>query len=208
MPKQTIKAAADNLVQNKPLPYVGHEFESVKYRHEDQVRLLQLMGQVDLQLFSGYLTIQLAFGSFLIQQNVGSIYIRIGLLMVEFTVALLCLVLMRNNYLRRKEVVATIKNCNEALGLTQAGTILPDRAINANTRFRPWFGWYTLGVVISFLGIVMILFRPDQVDKVVNTTIIESTSASAKKIDSTASTVAPRSKKTEEAPKAKPQSRR
>ncbi len=40
------------------------KFEAVKYRHEDQAKLLQYMTTLESQLFRGFLTIQLIFGGF------------------------------------------------------------------------------------------------------------------------------------------------
>lgn len=155
-----------NKVKNEPrnnnLPYVGHEFEVVKYRHEDQVKLLQWIGQFDMQLFSGYLTIQLAFGSFLIKTDITDNYTRFGLLFIEISMSLLSIVLLTIHHKRRIEIVETVRNCNEALGLTQEGAILKDKAIDSKTKFRPWNHWYSLGVLLSFCGICLILFRPSE----------------------------------------------
>ena len=152
-----------NVKNSKPQfkhPYEGHEYESVRYRHEDQSKLSQVMSLMDLQLFSGFMTIQLAFGSFLLQQSIDSTYLKIGILFIDFSISLLCFVLLRNNYRRRKEVVQTIKNCNEALGYNQNGVYLPDKSINESTNFRPWFHWYTVGIVMSFIGIMVIANKP------------------------------------------------
>ncbi|GAB3726645.1 hypothetical protein [Spirosoma lituiforme] len=147
------------------LPFVGHEFEVVRYRHEDQSKLLQLMAQVDLQLFSGFLTVQLAFGSFLVQQDLYNNYVRFGLISVNLSLASICFILLRNNYKRRKEVVATLKNCNEALGLNQQGAFIPGKSINSDTKFRPWFHWYSIAILLSFTGICLILFSPKKTEQ-------------------------------------------
>ncbi len=37
-----------------------NKFEAIKYRHEDQAKLLQYITKMDLQFLSGFFTLQLA----------------------------------------------------------------------------------------------------------------------------------------------------
>ena len=139
--------------------YIGHEFEAIKYRHEDQVKVLLKMTDVDLKLFSGYLTIQLAFGSFLTNNSaVLKLNVQVGLLLVELSMAVVCSIFLWNNYQRRIEVVNTIRNCNEALGFTRIDQLSPGSKIDSVTKFRPWVYWYITGVAASTCGIIIILF--------------------------------------------------
>lgn len=134
----------------------NQKFESVKYRHEDQAKLLQMMTEIDLKVFMSFLTLQLALGGFLSQFSVTTEG-KLGLLFIDISLSLICSILLWNNYKRRKEVVGTLKNCNKALGYDVDGIYIKDGKINSATKFRPWFWWYIIGVIISLIGIVIIL---------------------------------------------------
>jgi hypothetical protein len=135
------------------------KFEAVKYRHEDQAKLLQYMTTIEHQLFRGFLTVQLVFGGFLTQFKVEDISARIGLFIIDLALAFVCLKLLHKSYLRRKEVQATIKNCNTALGFDQPDIYLKE-PINATSVARPWFPNFFTGVVATMIGILLILFIP------------------------------------------------
>ena len=95
----------------------NQKFEAVKYRHEDQSKLLQLMSQIDLKVFISFLTLQMILGGFITQVNLENIS-KYGLFVLDVSFSMVCIVLLLNNYKRRKEVVGTIKNCNKALVMT------------------------------------------------------------------------------------------
>ena len=138
--------------------YQGHEFEALKLRYEDQVTLLRTLTALDLQIFTGYITIQTVLGGWLTQYPVSSILLKIGLLFIDLTLSGVAGWLLYNDYKRRIEVVATIKNLNEALGYTKPNIYLQGKAINATTKFRPWVYGYIVGVVTGALGVSLIIF--------------------------------------------------
>src|SRR4051812_37932808 len=107
-----------------------NKFEAIKYRHEGQAKLLQFISTLDNQLYGGFLTIQIAFGGFLTQVEIQDLISKIGLFIIDVTIAFVCVGLLYNNYRRRKEVQATIKNCNSALGFDKVGFYLPEKTIN------------------------------------------------------------------------------
>lgn len=132
------------------------KIDLVRYRHEDQSRLLQTLSHIDLKVFSGFLTLQLALGSFLTQFSY-TLYALIGVGILELAICTVCTLILRNNFERRKEAARTIGNCNTFLGFDQAGVYLPYRTINAATEFRPWHNLYYAGIWCSFLAILLIL---------------------------------------------------
>jgi hypothetical protein len=138
--------------------YKGHEFEALKLEYETQIQLLRFLTNLDLRIIAGYITIQLVLGSWLLENPVTErVQIR-GLLLIDFVVAVLAAILVRNTYLRRKEVVEVIKNLNDALGYNTPGVYLEDRAIHVPTTFRPWRGIYWTAITLGFIGIVLIMY--------------------------------------------------
>ena len=134
----------------------SQRFEALKMRYEDHVELLRFMTGLDLKLFSGVMTIQVALGSWLATKPIESATTLVLFLALDGIIAAFGAVLLRNNFLRRKEAVETLKNINLALGFTTRGFYLSDRAINATGEFRPWGPWYTAGIVIAFIGLSVV----------------------------------------------------
>jgi hypothetical protein len=135
----------------------SQRFEALKMRYEDHVELLRYMTGLDLKLFSGVMTIQVALGSWLATKPIESTTTVIVLLALDGIIAGFGAVLLRNNALRRKEAVETLKNINLAFGFTTRGFYLADRAINATGKFRLWGPWYMAGIVIAFIGLVVVV---------------------------------------------------
>ena len=136
----------------------SQKFEALKLRFLDQVELLRVMTQLDLKIFTGYLTLQLAFGGWLSTTDIKSLLIKIGLLTIDLSLTGLASKLVYNSYRRRKEVVATLKNINDALNFNTLDYYIKDSKINATTKFRPWWYWYLIGIYAGFTGIVLIIF--------------------------------------------------
>ena len=137
--------------------YKGHEFEDLKVRFKDQVELSHRLTQIDLKVFTGFLTLQLLMSSWL-AVNKGKITSEIGLFVIDVSLAVLAVKILYNQYLRRKEVIETVKNCNEALGYEEVGVYLDGKALNVHTKTRYWFGWYVAAIVVSVIGISLVLF--------------------------------------------------
>lgn len=155
-----------------PLVYEGHEFEAIKLRYEGQVDLLRVLTGIDLRIMTGFITVQLILGGWVSAYPPDGIGIKTGLLIIDLGVALFAGSLLRNQSLRRKEVIATIHNLSEALGYDRPGSYLPNRAINAPTTPRLWFGWYIFGITLSVLGFCAVLFTV-----VPNTAAVQPTAA-------------------------------
>jgi hypothetical protein len=116
------------------------------------------MTALDHQIFTGYITIQLVLGGWLTQYPVGDPLLKLGLFFVDLTLAGVAGWLLYFDYIRRTEVVGTIKNLNDALGFTKPNIYLQDKAINAPTIFRPWVYGYLVGVITGALGVSLIIF--------------------------------------------------
>ena len=138
--------------------YKGHEFEALKVRCEDQLQLLRTLTTYDFRIFSGFITLELLLGGWLSTHPVLSFWGRIGLLVINTALASIACILLYYQFLRRREVIATVRNISEAFGFTQSGTYLPDRAINVEGGIRPWCIWYIVGILIALLGFCIILF--------------------------------------------------
>jgi len=135
----------------------SQRFEAVKYRHEDQVNTLQFIKNVDIKLFSSFITLQLVFCGFIATSKLAS-FSKIGLFIVDMSLAIVCSSQLWHNYRRRKELVKTIKNCNEALGYETENLYLENATLNAKTTFRPWIAWNIAAVLISIVGAALIIF--------------------------------------------------
>lgn len=148
-----------------------HEFDALIYRHEDQSKLLQGLSGIDLKLFFGYLSSQFIVASFVVTNNTYfGIFERLGLLFIDIALTFVLYELMKRNFIRRVEVTETIKNCNEALGFNETNVYLTNKSINAKTTFKPWFKGmgYKMGLIITFIGVVIILFIPYLVEIIKN----------------------------------------
>lgn len=142
--------------------YKGNEFEALKIRFENQTELLYRMSLIDIQVFTGYITLQLAFGAWIAAHpsNITDTFSRAGLLAIDLALAAIAFAMLFNSYERRKEVVETVNNCNSALGYSAPGVYLEGRPLNAETKWRPWAGWYFAGVVVGAAGVAMVLLGP------------------------------------------------
>lgn len=140
-----------------PLPLdPAQKFEALKMRYEDHVELLRMMTGLDLSLFSGVMTVQLALGGWLASNPISSWAALVLVLALDFIVAFIAGVLLRNNKLRRLEAVGTLKNVMVALGFYRPGFFVDGIAINAPSTTRLWGPWYMGGVLIGYVGVVAV----------------------------------------------------
>jgi len=127
-------------------------------RYEDQVELLRFMTALDFQIFGGYITLQLLVGSWLGEHAPAATAACIGIAIIDAALAIVAAALIHNDYMRRTEVVATLKNIATALRFTEAGAYLPEIPLNPTTKLRAWRCWYWLGILFAFAGIIVLLF--------------------------------------------------
>jgi hypothetical protein len=142
----------------------NNKYDALKLRFTDQVSLLLKMSEIDLKIFSGYITLQLALGAWLItkkdllppddDQRIVSL---IGLFVLDVVLAGIASKFLYNNYKRRAEVVSTLKNLNKALGFSDPCVYI-DTAINSETKFRPWWYWYLVGIISGVIGIGLVMY--------------------------------------------------
>ncbi len=136
----------------------GQKFEALKLRYTDHVELLRFITKLDVQIFSGYITIQLALGAWLATHPINGILPKIGIILIDIVLAVIALKVLYNDYRRRTEVVGIIKNINEALNFNSAGVYLPGSPLNVETKRRPWFVWFLIGIIVGVFGIIMVTF--------------------------------------------------
>lgn len=142
--------------------YKGHEFEALKLRYEDQVELLRYLTGLDMRIFTGVITVQFALGAWFSIHDIRSVWVAVGILILDLVFVALAGKLLCNQFKRRKEVIQTVKNLNQALGFDQTGVYLADKAINAKSTTRTWHRWYIIGMIVAVLGLSVILFSPDE----------------------------------------------
>jgi hypothetical protein len=138
--------------------YEDHKFEALKVHYESHVSLLRQLTNTDLTVFTTYITLQIAFGGWLSKNPVQGAGLQVGIFLIDLTLSGITGVLLWNNYLRRKEVVAILKNFSEALGFDAPDIYLPGKAVNVPTTFRPWWYWYLIAIIAGAVGIALIIF--------------------------------------------------
>jgi hypothetical protein len=126
---------------------------------EDHAELLRFISTLDFKIFGGYITLQLGLGSWLAEHRPSVVEAQIGVAIIDGTLTIIAAALIYNNFRRRTEIVKTLRNVNEALFFNEKGAYLPGEPLLAPTVFRPWRWWYTGGIVIAYIGIILILFR-------------------------------------------------
>ncbi len=146
-----------NFAEMEPLDLTpGQRFEALRMRYEDHVELLRMMTGLDLRLFSGVMAIQLALGGWLATNPVANWIPLAGVIALDGALAFIGTVLLRNNALRRKEAVATLKNVMTALGFYRDSFYVRGITINAPGGFRLWGPWYIGGIVVSYVGLILV----------------------------------------------------
>lgn len=139
--------------------YIGHEFEALKLRYEDQVQLLRTLTEIDHRLVTALFTLQLALGAWLATQATVAPRLQWGLAVIDLAIAAIFVKLLFNNNRRRQEVAATIANVNAALGFLEPGVYLEGKALNPEYVRRYWFAWYVVAVFVSTVGVLLVLIR-------------------------------------------------
>jgi hypothetical protein len=133
-------------------------FEAALARFQDHTEVLRAMTGFDLQIFGGYITVQLALGAWLGEHPPQEWRHALGLFVVDVVLSALAAKLLFNNYMRRKEVVASLGRVLEFLQFRQAGEYLPEKTLDVPTVFRPWWWWYMVGVAFGFIGVAVLIF--------------------------------------------------
>jgi len=131
-------------------------FDALRMRYEDHVELLRVMTGLDLRLFSGLMALQLALGGWLATNPIAEWLPLAGVLGLDGALAFIGAILLRNNALRRREAVATLKNVMTALGFYRAGFYASGITINAAGGFRLWGPWYIGGIVVAYVGLILV----------------------------------------------------
>jgi tellurite resistance protein TehA-like permease len=132
--------------------YIGHEFEALKLRYEDQVCLLRRITESENKLFLAFIGFQLsAFVWVAKSASLDDCLSGVVLIFANVALSLLLFLFLLRNYERRNEVIATVRNINEALGFTAIGVYLPEKTLNPEYRAIKFPVLYQSSVAISCL---------------------------------------------------------
>ncbi|MFO1482306.1 MAG: hypothetical protein U1F71_02985 [Verrucomicrobiaceae bacterium] len=134
------------------------KFQALTMLYQTHNELLRFMTSHDLKIFGGYITIQLALGSWMTQQKNFTCPARFAIGIIDFAFAAIAGVLLFKAYMRRCEITALFSRLNDAFLFTKPGAYLDGVALwPEKSKFRPWAAWYIGGVVVSYIGIVVLL---------------------------------------------------
>jgi hypothetical protein len=121
--------------------------------------LLRSLTQFDFKIITAFFSLQIVLSGWLATNPVPDTLMKIGLFIIDIALAGISIVLLCNQYLRRKEVIATVMNLNRAFGYEEPGVYLnKEETINPQYKSRPMFWWYAFAVAFSFLGFCLVLF--------------------------------------------------
>jgi hypothetical protein len=136
------------------------KFEASMMRFKDQTELLRSLTAIDLRLFFGYITLQLVSGGWLLGHEDVQWFAKLGVSLVDFVLSLIASRLLHLNYMRRAEVVDTLRRIMSALQFDKCNVYLQDKTLDPETTFRPWRSWYQVGIWVAFLGVLVIMWGP------------------------------------------------
>ncbi len=141
----------------KPL-YKGHEVDILVARYAQQAEHLRSLDLYDVRIVSGFLTVQILLGAWIYTHPIKAICPKASLLLIDFALLVCCAAVLRTSTVRRWEIVETIWNINEALGLYEIGAYLTNKAINPECRKHRSFLWYYIISAVGFVGVIFVSF--------------------------------------------------
>jgi hypothetical protein len=133
-------------------------YETIVISGAGHTELLRFISTLDLQIFGGYITLQLGLGSWMADHRPHALTAKIGVVIIDGTLALVAGKLLHKNFKRRTEVVETLGNINKVLHFNEVGAFSPDHSILSPTKFRPWLRWYIFAICVAYIGIFLLLF--------------------------------------------------
>jgi len=137
--------------------YKNHEIEILLTRYKEHAEHLRHLDLFDIKVVTGFIAIQLLLGSWFVGHPVPGNF-KVALIVIDFAFWIACARTLWSSRNRRKEIVDTILNINEALGLKIIGAYLPGKMINPDVQ-RYQFYWYEIGCLMALTGAgVVIVF--------------------------------------------------
>ena len=137
--------------------FLTKKIEILLVRYQEHAAHIRHLDNFDVRIFGGFISIQLALAGWFATHSIDGVFAKFGLSLVNFSLLLACLMILRGSHKRRKEVVQVIWNISEALGLDRVGTYLPNKAINPQHHVRQ-FWWYEIGTCFGFMGTMFVLW--------------------------------------------------
>jgi hypothetical protein len=132
-------------------------FQALLARFQDHVEILRALTTLDLQIIGGFMTLQLALAAWLIDHTPKTAVARGGMVFLSGILTALTAKLLYNDYRRRKEVVQSLSHAKAVLGFDRPDTYLQEKPLDAPTVFRPWWPWYLVACVLTFLAVAAII---------------------------------------------------
>jgi hypothetical protein len=146
---------------NQPAPAFPltdeQKFDALKMRYKDQVKLLRYMTTLDFKIFGGYITLQILLAAWLGTHPPAALLACIGIAAVDLALAIVAAVFLENDYKRRTEVAATLKNIAVALRFSEDDAYIAPGPLNVAGKIRAWRHWYRLGLFLALSGIILLL---------------------------------------------------
>ena len=133
------------------------KFGALKMRYKDQVKLLRYMTTLDFKIFGGYITLQILLGAWLSTYPPATLIACAGIATIDLALTIVGAVFLENDYKRRAEVAATLKNIAVALRFSEDDAYITPGPLNVSTKSRAWRHWYRLGLLLAFSGIILLL---------------------------------------------------
>ena len=139
----------------------NQKFEALMARYRDQVELMRALTKIDLQVFSGFITLQIVVVGWLLEHPIEECVLKSGSAIIDLTLTLVAVVLLTNNYFRRKETKRTLDNVMTALRFDEPDFYSLGQPLNPKYTFRPWLPFYLTAVIATFVVVLLALFvRP------------------------------------------------
>jgi hypothetical protein len=148
-----------NIAENQLSYPAERYFDALKLNYEQQVQNLRNITNIDFKVFGWFSSLQMALGGYMAEHALAlALRQRVGVAVMDASLAMLVGRVLVLSKKRRSEVVETLWNLNLALGYEDESRFIPGKKVNASTTFRPWLRWYLAAIAASFLGLMVILF--------------------------------------------------
>jgi hypothetical protein len=135
------------------------DFEILKLRYQDQVELLRFITSLELKVIFGFFTVIAAIVAWLITKAPSTFNGQITLSIIIGVSTLSAVLYLYSQKRRRDEVVQTVINLNEALGLNEPGKFIFGKAINPSFKYRRLFPVYLVAVLASGLSAINLVLN-------------------------------------------------
>jgi hypothetical protein len=103
------------------------------------------------------MTLQLGLAAWLVDHPPNGVVEKIGLVTLSATLTGAVMWLLYTQYRRRKEIVASLARIKVFLQFEELGAYIPRQSLDAPMMFKPWWPWYLIACVITFVAVLGII---------------------------------------------------